>query len=381
VNLRNKSYCIYNQRYSKEEYQKRLAALNIQDIAGILRARQEFEALRTRNIVPAYIQHHSVNSSGTWLNECKDVFNSFNCANVENGKYLMGISDGKDVMDFTYWAASSELIYESANIGRQCASVLFSNECWNQLRNAQYCINCHNSSNLFGCVGLRNKQYCILNKQYTKEQYEALVPRIIKHMNDMPYVDAKGRAYRYGEFFPSELSPFAYNETIAQEYFPLTKDEALAKGYKWRDPDTKHYTITKKPDDLPEHVKDVEDSILKETIGCAHAGECNHQCTTAFKIIPEELQFYRRMNLPLPRLCSNCRHYERLKNRNPMHLWRRPCMCAGARSAKSNVGIVYQNVTQHSHGDKPCPNEPQTSYDPARPEIVYCIDCFQAEVA
>jgi hypothetical protein len=67
-------------------------------------------------------------------------------------------------------------------------------------------------------VGLRDKKYCILNKQYTKEEYEILVPIIIKKMK------ADGER---GEFFPSSLSPFGYNETQAQEYFPLTKDEAV----------------------------------------------------------------------------------------------------------------------------------------------------------
>src|SRR3990167_8842209 len=85
---------------------------------------------------------------------------------------------------------------------------------------------CHNSNNLFACIGLRNKSYCILNKQYTKEEYEKLVPRIIEHMNTMPYIDKKGRVYKYGEFFTPELSPFAYNETVAQDYFPITEKEA-----------------------------------------------------------------------------------------------------------------------------------------------------------
>jgi hypothetical protein len=75
------------------------------------------------------------------------------------------------------------------------------------------------------CSGLRNEEYMFLNKKYSKEEYEELVPKIIKHMNDMPYIDSKGRVYKYGEFFPSELSPFAYNETIAQEYFSKTKNE------------------------------------------------------------------------------------------------------------------------------------------------------------
>jgi hypothetical protein len=31
-------------------------------------------------------------------------------------------------------------------------------------------------------VGLHDKSYCILNKQYTKEEYEELVPKIIEKM-------------------------------------------------------------------------------------------------------------------------------------------------------------------------------------------------------
>ena len=62
------------------------------------------------------------------------------------------------------------------------------------------------------------KQYCILNRQYTKEEYEALLPKIKKHMTDMPYVDAKGSKYTTENSSPN--SPFAYNETMAQEYFP-----------------------------------------------------------------------------------------------------------------------------------------------------------------
>ncbi|MDA2922831.1 hypothetical protein MYX07_06235, partial [Patescibacteria group bacterium AH-259-L07] len=119
--------------------------------------------------------------------------------------------------------------------------------------------------------------------------------------------------YKYGEFFPAELSPFAYNETIAQEYFPLTKGQAIKQGYTWRDPEKRDYEITIKSQDLPDHIKGVTDDILDQVISCQHQGKCNEKCTTAFKIIPDELQFYKKMNLPLPRLCPNCRHYQRLK--------------------------------------------------------------------
>ncbi|USN58889.1 MAG: hypothetical protein H6767_02090 [Candidatus Peribacteria bacterium] len=49
-------------------------------------------------------------------------------------------------------------------------------------RDVLYSTDCHNSSNLFGCVGLRNKQYCILNTQYTQKEYELLIPKIIARM-------------------------------------------------------------------------------------------------------------------------------------------------------------------------------------------------------
>jgi len=45
-----------------------------------------------------------------------------------------------------------------------------------------YCDYCMNCQNCFGCAGLKNQQYCILNKQYTKEEYEKLVPQIIEKM-------------------------------------------------------------------------------------------------------------------------------------------------------------------------------------------------------
>jgi hypothetical protein len=75
------------------------------------------------------------------------------------------------------------------------------------------------SQDCFGCVGLRNKQYCILNKQYSQEEYANTVAAIIARMQQ----DGE-----WGEFFPSPMSPFSYTETVAQERYPLTKEEALS---------------------------------------------------------------------------------------------------------------------------------------------------------
>ncbi|MFH0890443.1 MAG: hypothetical protein V1856_00220 [Candidatus Liptonbacteria bacterium] len=379
VNLRNKNYCIWNKQYSREEYQQKLRDIYPRTRKDGEDMWQKISELKRQCIVPAMMEYRTVNSSGNWIEESKNVKSGFNCRNVEDGKYLFGIVNGKDSMDYTYWGMGSELIYESSNIGRQCASVFFSSECWDQLLRAEYCMNCFSSSDLFGCVGLRKKQHRILNKQYSKEEYEKLVPRIIEQMKSVPYADSKGKTYSYGERIPIEFLPFAYNETIAQEYFPITKAETEARGYLWKELAQKNYEITMSPDAVPDGVGNIPDSILNEVIGCAHRGNnCNHMCISAFKITPYELEYYRQMNLSLPILCPNCRHLERLNKRVPHKLWKRKCMC---NLTNNEQPTTYNNKGEHFHKENPCPNEFETSYAPNREETVYCLECYNAEVA
>ncbi len=374
VNLRNKNYHIFNQPVSKEMFMEQLQKeFDRGSYKNLTNLRERFYgfSLQFPRRFASVIK--SVNSDGEFIHASKNVQNSFSVRDSENLKFTALMGKVKDAMDI-YADDESELGYEVIS-GQTSLNYQFDVQCWYS-QNIRCSVMSQSSSNLFGCIGLRNKSYCILNKQYTKEEYEALMPQIIDHMNTMPYVDKMGRVYTYGEFFPPELSPFAYNETIAQEYFPLTKEEALARGYYWKDPEEGNYAITKTTDQIPDHIKDVPDSILQDTIQCLHNQTCNEQCTQAFKIIPQELQFYRKIDLPLPRLCPNCRHYQRLKQRNPLKLWHRTCACVGAGSENN----IYKNTVTHFHGETRCPNEFETSYAPDRPEIVYCEQCYQAEV-
>ena len=188
-------------------------------------------------------------------------------------------------------------------------------------------------------------------------------------MMDMPYIDPKGSIYKYGEFFPADLSPFGYNETQAYEYFPLSKQETESLGFHWRNPEQRTYPATRLPKDLPETIQEVTDTITEEIIQCEHyASEqhptyCGANCTSAFRITVPELQFYRQMNLPLPRLCFNCRHVERIHWRNNPELYKRKCMC---------------NKTNHDHTGT-CLNEFETTYSPDSIEKVYCEGCYQKE--
>ncbi len=378
VNLKNKSYCIFNVQYTKEEYFKKIKEFDIKDASNLANFKEKFQEFSINFPRRFARMIHAVNSSGDNLQEtknCKHCFDVFGGA--EDCKNLwLAYSKASNCMDVDRAGLNTEISYDSSAV-YPGSRVFFSRFSFNA-HNIYYSYNSHNSKKLFGCIGLRNKQYCILNKQYTKEEYEELVPKVIQHMNDMPYMDKKGRIYKFGEFFPIEISPFAYNETISQEMFPLSKGEAIEQGFTWRDQQDKTYSPTKRFSELPEIIADVSDNILNEVIECEHKGNCSDQCTTAFKITNAELQFYKHMQIPLPRLCPSCRHFMRVRQRNPIQLWTRKCTCSGVKSENG----VYQNTAKHQHhGDQLCPNEFETSYAPDRPEIVYCEQCYQQEVA
>ena len=383
-NLRHQNYVFRNRKVSPGEYKKLMQTIDLGSNSQREALLEEFHLLVKNALHRFATIRKSVNSTGDIITNSKNAYYCFDVEKVEDVRYFTQGLDIKDSMDLFGAGDGAEFLYDGVNVGYKDSKVLFSAHTFDGCLDVQYCDYCRHSQSMFGCVGLRNKSYCILNKQYAKEEYEKLVPRIIEHMNNMPYMDRKGRIYKYGEFFPPELSPFAYNETIAEEYFPLTKDEALERGYSWKDPEPRNYQITLKTEDIPDHIKDVKDSILNDIIQCAHwplghaMSKCNEQCTQAYKIIPQELDFLRKMNLPLPRLCPNCRHYQRIKQRNPLKLWHRKCQCVGLTSENK----IYQNTTDHIHHkkDQPCPNEFETTYAPERPEIVYCEACYIREV-
>lgn len=380
VNLRNKSYCIFNRQYTKEDFERIAARFDF----GSSLVRESFEARFLEFLMsavrPAMIQVQSQGVSGNWIYESKNVRRSFNCRSVEDGAYLMAVIEAKDSMDHTYWGRGTELVYDSMSVGVQCSMVRFCNECWESNTDITYSMNCHGSSHLFGCLGLRKKEYCILNKQYTKEEYEALVIKIIEHMGIMLYKDEQGREYPFGEYFPPNISPWGYNEVIAQEYFPRSKDQVLSLGCQWIHVPEKEYGISILSSDLPDAIQDTDDGIRNKVIGCVHEGACEHNCTRAYRILQAELDFYRQRKVPLPRLCPNCRHGERLRKRNPMGLWERRCDCGQTENLKLKTENMHQNTAEHFHSKEPCSNSFESSYALERQEKVYCEQCYQMEV-
>ncbi len=367
VNLRKQKYHIFNEKFSREEYRERMKYWDLGSYAKLEEAKSKFRELYLS--LPHRHAHivSSVDVTGDIIRDSKGCDTCFSALDgVENCKYLyFGGLNLKDSMDVSAGGDSSELIYETYAMTGQCSRCFFSAGGGNA-RDIWYSDWPKNASRLWGCVSIRDKQHCILNKQYSKKEYEALIPKIRQHMDDMPYRDKKGRSYGFGEFFPAELSAYAYNEAFGFQWYPKSKTEVIAEGLRWQDPPPRSYEITLQPEQIPDHIKDIDDSILDKIIGCAHRGTCSEhdRCTTAFRLSSQELSFYRSANLALPRLCPNCRHAERLAWRNGFELYRRRCSC---------------NQGGHFHGGNPCPHDFETTFSPEKPEIIYCADCYKAE--
>jgi hypothetical protein len=380
VNLRNKSYHFFNQPCTKEEYEEKLKSYNLNTKEGIERAQAEAKVFWKKFPNKNHQGIKNINSTGSYVTNSRNVKDSFLVRDSENMRYCQYLQESpgpKDCYDYSNWGAGAEMIYEGISCGSGAQNIKFSWLAQENVHDFSYTMTCsQGSQNLFGCVGLRKKEYCILNKQYTKEEYEILVPKLIEHMNNMPYIDKKGRVYKYGEFFPSEFSPWAYNETLAQEYFPLTKEEAISRGYRWHETESKDYKPTILAGAQPNDIKETKDEIINEIFECMHKGSCNQGCTKAFRITQNELSFYKKIGVPIPTLCPACRTLERLKMRLGVKLYDGVCMCAGVSSQNSE----YKNTVLHSHGENKCGNTFKTGHDPKDGEIIYCEQCYQQEV-
>ncbi len=374
-NLRNKSYYVFNKQVSKEEFEK-IRHDTLSSAAALEKAMHDFKDMAGKAALHKFMTgERNNNVSGEFIYSSKNVHFSYYINDGENEKYAVRGGKGeKDAMD-VFGVHAGELAYECNNIDFS-SRCLFSINGENNI-NSDYLVDSDHVSNSFGCISLRKKDHCILNRQYGEKTYKELRSKIITQMSEKPYTDKKGRTYAYGELFPIEVSPHSYNETLAQEYVPITEEQAVNLGYAWQNTEEKSYSVTKKWNDLPDTIEEVWDSILSEVILCQawdtdKKAAQEHKCSKAFKITPNELAMYKRWNVPLPRKCPNTRNFEMSQLRNPVNFWHRQCMC--------DYEIYGNSIKHQHHPEGRCPNEFETSYAPERPEIVYCENCYNAEV-
>jgi hypothetical protein len=333
IGLKNQHYQIFNKQYSKEEYQKIRASLNFCNEEKMQHLKQKFQEIKKTTPHRFGFLINTENCTGNHIYNSKNTSNSYDAQRCEDCSCLTQTIDQKDCHDCSF-TEENELCYEyTANYQNQKCLFSISNHACNDILYSNFCTSSHN---LFGCIGIKHGKYCILNKQYSKEEYEELVPKIIEQMKTDRI---------WGEFFEPSLSYFKYNETVAQEYFSLTKEEALKQNFSWRDADPKEYKPQKIK--VPKEIKEVSKDIINEILACK-------ECGKNYKIIPQEFAFYKKYSLPVPTNCPDCRHTNRIKLRPPRKLFNRTC-------SKCNIEL-------------------KSSYSPDRPETILCEKCYLKEV-
>ena len=349
ANLRNKKYCFKNEQLTREAYLEKRQKYNLGSYKEYLRAKQEAEDF-WKTLPPKPIwDTMSVNYSGSYVFESKNCHECYDVMGCEDCKYCMMLwrAPQKNCYDVSSFGYALENIYEGGVIGEYASSVFFSQETGLNMFDAQYCKLSFGGKSNFGCVSVNKGENVIFNKPYSKDEFQTLRQKIIEHMNDMPYTDKKGNIYKYGEFPPFELSPFPYNTTFAQLFYKEKEEDIVAQGSYYLPEEKNTHPITKEAHELPDDISEATDDLLKETIAC-------EQCSKGFKIIPMELQFLQKLNVPLPHRCPFCRISEKL------NLW-------------------VDNMTLKDRVCDKCGTEFKTHFGLERAPKIFCKVCYNQE--
>ncbi len=338
TNLTQKQYCIENTQYTKDEYEKRKAEFLNGSYAQRKRNLARQAELRAGRVVRPTHMLSSQDCSGDYIvnsKNCHDCYDVWDCEDMQSVVLASHMKDGyrSDCVghksELCFNMQSTVNVYDC-----RCSFSVFDSQ---SVRYSDFILN---SKHLFGCMGMRRKEYCILNRQYTKEEYGNLTKKLEEHMRNTGEWD---------RFLPPELSCFGFNESTANDFFPLAKEEAERLGFEWFDApeETIQAERTIPASQLPDDIAQIPDDILNWAVTCEKTGK-------PFRIIKQELDFYRRENLPVPRLHPDARHAERFAMRTPKTLWKRTCA--------------------------QCGKDIETVYGPDRSETVYCESCYLATV-
>ncbi len=338
VGLRNSRYSVWNVQLSKEAYLEFMQTVYPLTREKIKVYKIKFWELVKNTPINASMNTSIENVSGVLLENSKNLFDVTDSERSENIRHADGCLGHHDSMDVTF-SGGSNMLYSAANVGSSSSNVKFSVGC-KFCTNSEFVFNSKNIDHCFMSFGLQNKSYCVLNKQYTPEEYFILVDKI--------KTDMLGQG-TYGDGLGFEFSAQAYNFSHAQVSFPLT-DEEIKKfgGYVAYEPDTNSgNTKFISSDDVPTTIEETPDTIINSAILCEVTNR-------PFRITPSELQFYRVMKLPIPSIHPSVR-------------------------IQNYFNMVPLSVSYDTTCAK-CSKNTLSIFDPKEGYTLYCEKCYQQEV-
>jgi hypothetical protein len=350
------------------------------------------------NKVPKVALYNIQAENSQYCNFCmgnKNCYLVFGSDKNHSCLYCDWIYECKDTVDSSY-CYNSELLY-------MCIDCINCYHCFH-CQDCEQCNDCYLSidlkgcKNCFGCIGLRHKEYYLFNKPVEKKEYE-------KFINNLDNVDKyRDKLEKLSKIVPKKYLHSVNCENVIGDFVVNSKNVFMSF-------DIRNGQNIRYCDHIFDKAKDCADCSYSGEIelcydsyevhgfnlkfcnrcwpssnsvyldncdfcdncfGCAGLRksigewgkffpasmspflEKKEKINSEFKMIPQEIQFYEKNNIPFPKKHPNQRYKERMDSRNPKKLWDRKC-------------------------DK-CSADIKTSYSPDRPEKVYCKKCYLEEI-
>ncbi len=287
-NVENVSYQISNKQYTKDEY-----------------LTKKKELLSNPSWFDSLYQKSKVKSTNIWSKDTIWTCN-FYCENLNSWAYNYKVIDWKNVV-LVWLPTWNKNIYDTYNAG----SPIWSDMYWvmaawwehiymtlhnNNWTNNFYSILLDECSFCLWCVWLKNKSYCIFNKQYSQEEWFNMVDKIFASME---------QSGELGEFFPATMNPYYFNDTVASLFdLWFSKQEVINKWFLWRDEEVKVDIPTTLDKIGVDELSGFEwfDSDGKWYIDNDVMNKVVvDKFWNSYRFVPMEIEFLKRYNLPLPR--------------------------------------------------------------------------------
>ncbi len=293
-NLRNKQFCIRNKQFTKEDYEKEIKEIKLDSYKNVQILKEELENILKNNAVHRETFNlRTTDSTGNHMTNCDKCKNCFSLDDSQNCRNLLRGVSVKDSID------SFCTLYTEVSGNNSCPSGGYSlkHSIWSNARYSEYLDLCIECEYCFGCVGLRKKKYCILNKQYSKEEYEILKSKIIEDM------EKRGE---YGKFPPYSMGLGYYNLSTGVIYFPdMTREEVVKRGGYWSDEDLSS-SDGMSSFLLPDSVFETDKNISSQALICP-------ETKYRFNISPAEYELHTRKGFALPRVHFDLRMLKRAR--------------------------------------------------------------------
>ncbi len=325
VNLRNKKYNFFNTQLSEEEYERKMEEINLGNASELERWKDKFLELLRESPKRISLNEQSVRSSGNLLENCKDCYRCFFVVGGENLRYDDFQLAAKDSMD-VFLGTKPEKCYFTVS-PYDGFEIKFSSMLRGQCHNLEYSMNMRSCDNCFGCVGLVNKKFCILNVQYSEDEYWRKLDEIKTAML---------KNGEYGEFFPIKLSPFPYNASLAQLSDPLSEEEAKREGIWYVVGEHSEFSGKIVDSATIGDIEEVSDDILDSALASRGTGRL-------FRLTKAELAFYKKEHIAIPEFHPEERMKLRFGWLNNLVLEELPCSLCGT----PVIGMPPQGMRDH----------------------------------